>query len=116
MELKNLSIKIKEGSMSEATKNDKGKVPLSILTRESLEAEARAFEYGARKYDRNNYKDGMAWTRMLDAALRHIIAFNDGEDLDKESHLCHLAHAKACLAMLIYYYENKVGEDDRFKK
>lgn len=94
-------------------KHDQGKPRLSLLSKESLVAEARAFEYGAIKYDKNNYKKGMEWSRVLDAALRHITAFNSKEDLDQESGLNHLFHAKACLAMLIYYYENKVGTDDR---
>ena len=94
-------------------KFDSEKPPLSILTKESLIAEARAFEYGAKKYNRNNYKLGMDWSRIIDATLRHLISFNNKEDFDDESKLNHLWHAKACLAMLIYYYENKVGKDDR---
>lgn len=100
-------------SEKEAVKHDKGKAQLSLITRESLEYEAAAFEYGAKKYGRDNYKQGMNWTRVLDAALRHLTAFNAKEDLDHESLLNHLAHAKACVAMLIYYYENKIGTDDR---
>ena len=97
----------------EGVKFDSGKPPLSILTRESMVAEARAFEYGMKKYSKNNYKKGMDWSRIIDASLRHIVAFNEKEDFDSESSLNHLWHAKACLAMLIYYYENKVGKDDR---
>lgn len=97
----------------EGIKFDKGKVKLSLLTKESLIAEARAFEYGMYKYGKNNFKSGMDWSRIIDAALRHIIAFNEKEDFDQESSLNHLWHAKACLAMLIYYYENQVGKDDR---
>lgn len=99
--------------LTTGVKFDEGKVQLSILSKESLEAEARVFEYGAKKYSKNNYKLGMDWSRLLDAALRHIINFNNKEDFDQESNLNHLWHAKACLAMLIYYYENKVGKDDR---
>lgn len=102
-----------KGKTKKGIKYDSGKAPLSILTKESLEAEARAFEYGAKKYSRNNYKLGMEWTRLIDAALRHIIAFNSKQNIDNESGLNHLAHAKACIAMLIYYYENGVGTDDR---
>lgn len=98
---------------AEGTKHDNGKAQLSLLTRESLEAEARAFAYGAQKYDKNNYKKGMAWSRVIDAALRHLTAFNAGESIDPESKLSHLCHAKACLGMLVYYYENKIGTDDR---
>lgn len=102
--------------MSESSggiKHDQGKPSLSILTKESLVAEARAFEYGASKYSRDNYKKGMEWSRVIDAALRHITEFNSKSDYDEESKLHHLWHAKACLAMLIYYVENKVGKDDR---
>lgn len=106
-------VSYKADTKLEGIKHDEGKPQLSILTKESLEAEARAFQYGALKYDKNNYKKGMAWSRVLDAALRHLMAFNAKEDLDPESGLTHLAHSKACLAMLIYYYENKVGTDDR---
>lgn len=96
-----------------AIKHDENKPQLSILTKESLNAEAYAFMYGALKYERHNYKLGMEWSRMIDASLRHIYAFNSKEDFDEESKLNHLWHAKACLAMLIYYYENKKGTDDR---
>ena len=102
--------------MSGGIKFDQNKIQLSLLTRESLEAEAKAFAYGAKKYGRDNYKKGMDWSRVLDATLRHLTAFIDGEDHDEESGLNHLAHAKTNLAMLIYYYKNKVGTDDRFKK
>lgn len=95
-------------------KHDQGKPKLSLLTKESLIAEAKAFEYGAAKYkDKHNYKNGMEWSRIIDAAMRHIVAFSNKEDFDEESKLNHIWHAKACLAMLIYYYENKVGTDDR---
>lgn len=94
-------------------KFDTGKPQLSLLTRESLVAEARAFEYGAKKYNKNNYKKGMKWSRVIDAAMRHLVAFNEKESVDEESGLCHLDHAKACLGMLVYYYEREVGEDDR---
>jgi len=94
-------------------KFDQDKPDLSILTKESLVAEALAFQYGAKKYSRGNYKNGLDWTRVIAAAMRHLVAFNAKEDKDPESGLSHLAHAKACLAMLIYFEENKVGKDDR---
>lgn len=97
----------------EGVKHDQGKPKLSLLTRESLAAEARAFEYGMRKYSKNNYKQGMDWSRVIDALMRHTAAFNSGESVDPESGLCHLDHIKACAAMLVYYYENKIGNDDR---
>lgn len=106
-------VDVKPRKEGEAVKADSGKAALSILTPESLSYEARAFEYGAQKYSKNNYKLGMSWSRVSDAALRHLVAWAAGEDMDPESGLNHLAHAKACLGMLIYYIEKKVGTDDR---
>lgn len=94
-------------------KFDQGKSPLSWLPLAALNLEAQALRYGANKYGRNNYKQGMEWSRVIDAALRHIYAFSNGEINDSESGVNHLGHAKANLSMLIYYFENKVGKDDR---
>jgi len=80
---------------------------------EALKHEAKVFEYGASKYTKNNYKNGMKWSRLLDASLRHIYAFSSGQNLDEESSLNHLAHARASLAMILFYIENDLGEDDR---
>lgn len=102
--------------MSEGIKHDSGKPPISLIPREALEEEAKVFAFGASKYGRDNYKFGMDWTRCIDAALRHIVAFADNEDLDPESRLSHLAHAKCCLSMLLFYAANNRGNDNRYKK
>ena len=94
-------------------KHDKGKAKLSLVNRETLVGIAKAMEYGALKYGKNNYKKGMEWTRVIDALLRHTYALSSGEDLDPESGLPHSYHMGACCNMLIYLMENKVGEDDR---
>lgn len=100
--------------MTKTLKFDQGKAPLSIIPKEALEYEARAFKYGAEKYGRNNFKaSGLDHTRLLDAALRHIYAYAGGQNNDDESDLNHLGHARANLAMLIYMLENNKGKDDR---
>jgi hypothetical protein len=99
-----------------ARKDDQGKPPLSLIPRTALWAEARVMAHGADKYGRDNWRGGMSWSRLIDAALRHITAFADGEDIDNgeggtgESHL---ANARCCLAFLIEYMEYELGEDDR---
>jgi Domain of unknown function (DUF5664) len=102
-----------ENDAKSATKYDIGKPQLGLIPRAGLEHEARAFAYGAKKYGKNNYKSGMGYSRLIDATLRHIMAFASGEDLDPESNLLHLGHAKANLSMLLHYIDNKVGTDDR---
>ena len=100
----------------EGIKNDQGKAPLSWIPLTALEQEAQAFAFGAKKYDRHNFKNGMAWSRLLDAALRHINQFADGQDVDIESGLSHLAHSRACLSMLMYLVDKNKGTDDRYKE
>lgn len=101
---------------TEAKKFDGGKPPLSLISRTALEEEAKVMAYGVGKYGTHNWRQGMDFSRLMDAALRHIYAFADGEDKDKETGLSHLAHARCCLAFLIEYEGKKLGKDDRFKR
>lgn len=98
---------------AEGIKYDEGKPDLTLLPRHAKNEIARALMFGAAKYGRNNYKLGMNWSRLLAAAERHITAFADGEDLDEETKLTHLAHAGACISMLLHYYHTKTGTDNR---
>jgi len=98
------------------TKFDKGKPPISMIPREALEQEALVLAFGANKYARDNWRGGFEWSRLIDAALRHIIAFNDGEDTDSETGLSHIAHARCCLGFLITHIEQGLGKDDRYAK
>jgi hypothetical protein len=97
----------------EGRKDDAGKAPLSLIPRSALLAEADVLAFGAKKYQRDNWRKGMAYSRLIDAALRHVLAFADGEDADDETGLSHLAHARCCLAFLIEYEERGLGTDDR---
>jgi len=96
-----------------AKKFDSGKAPISLIPREALEQEAMVLLYGANKYGKYNWKQGMEYSRFIDASLRHIIAFASGENLDPESGLSHLAAARCSLGFLIHYIENQLGTDDR---
>lgn len=61
-----------------------------------------ALELGAKKYGPFNWrKDPVRASDYLDPLLRHIESWSDGEDLDPESKIIHLAHAAACCAILI---------------
>ncbi len=98
-----------------ARKNDAGKPPLSMIPREALEEMAKAFAYGAAKYSRGNFRQsGMKWSRLTDAALRHITAFANGEWLDPESGNSHLSHALASLAMLAFQAKHHPEENDLY--
>ncbi len=101
--------------MSEAKKFDTGKPMMSLLSPYALEQVAMVLTFGAEKYDKHNWRKGMDWSRLLDASMRHINAFNNGEDIDQESGLPHIAHAMCCLMMLLTYTKDNKNLDDRYK-
>jgi hypothetical protein len=81
------------------TKADGLKPRPTLLLRsmpEAVQSVIRILEYGAKKYDDNNWKKVEAH-RYDDAALRHILAYLSGEELDKETSESHLSHAITCL-------------------
>lgn len=102
--------------MAGGVKHDTGKPPISMISRTALEAEAYVMAFGAAKYNRDNWRQGMKWTRLVDAALRHVLAIGDGEDIDPETGLPHAAHARCCMAFLLEYMAYNLGEDDRYKR
>ncbi|CAB4200404.1 hypothetical protein UFOVP1351_40 [uncultured Caudovirales phage] len=99
----------------QGVKHDAGKPPISLIPAEAIFGEAKVFAFGAGKYGKHNFRLGMDHTRVLDAAMRHILAIVRGEDVDPESGEPHWAHARCCLAMYAYYQTNSVGTDDRYK-
>lgn len=99
--------------MSEAIKNDQDKYDPTMLSIELIELVSRVRMFGSKKYSRNNWKGGFKYTRSLAAALRHIFAYLNGEDLDPESGLSHLGHAIASLEHCVYSSIHHKHLDDR---
>jgi hypothetical protein len=100
----------------QSMKKDAGKAPLSLIPRRALEGEAQVLAFGASKYKAWKWAEGMEWSRLLDAAMRHVAAFADGENVDAESGLSHLAHARCCLGFLLDYEVEHPELDDRRKR
>lgn len=94
---------------------NQGKADLSLIPLSTLEDEARVWMYGERKYKRFNWMKGMPWSVPLACALRHLAAWQNGEDLDPESGQPHLAHAMCNLRMLTLYSRTYQEGDDRPK-
>ena len=81
--------------MSEFIKNDSNKPNIAILfdTSLALAEVARVMDYGAKKYDRKNWSLVEDKERYESASLRHQMSYHNGEFLDNESGLQHLAHS-----------------------
>lgn len=81
-------------------KHDQDKPRVELIPPESILGPAVVFSFGARKYGDRNWEEGIAYSRLYAAAMRHLVAFFAGEDLDEESQLPHLDHALCCVMML----------------
>lgn len=97
------------------TKHDSGKTDLSLVPLILIEATAQALQFGESKYGRYNFTKGFENHRLIAACLRHVLAYQDGEDLDPESNLPHLGHAVACLGMLLECKKLGTLTDTRLK-
>ena len=75
----------------------------------------RIMTFGANKYADNGWK-GVDRKRYIAAMMRHITAYMNGEEVDEESGMSHMAHA-ACNAVFIMWkdkvqpYEVEFQED-----
>jgi hypothetical protein len=90
-----------------------GKPDFSLIPLCTLEDEARVWEYGRAKYAAWNWTKGMAWSIPFACAMRHMAAWQRGEECDQESGLPHLAHAMCNLRMLTLYGQTYQVGDDR---
>ena len=115
--MKEIELKTVVGTMPTGTalKFDGGKLPLHLLSTEAMNQTAAVLAFGAEKYAAHNWRKGFVWSRPLSAAMRHITAFNAGEDKDPESGLSHLAHAACCIMFLLEFEKTHKELDDRYK-
>lgn len=90
------------------------KVPLSTVPAAVIAEIGLAMLEGARKYGRHNYRiAGVRASVYYDAALRHLMAWWEGEDIDPDSGLSHVTKALACLTVLRDAMRNGKCNDDR---
>lgn len=101
--------------LEQGIKHDNGKPMMSLIDPLALGEVGKVMTYGAHKYTANNWRKGFKYSRLYDAALRHLLAHISGEDNDPESGLSHLAHCVSCLLMIINFQITRKGDDDRFK-
>lgn len=87
--------------MNNGMKYDQDKPQYGLIPPKALRAMVDVMTFGAKKYGPDNWRlVPDAERRYFDAAERHIWAFKEGELIDPESNLPHLAHAMCCLFML----------------
>lgn len=90
------------------------KVPLHLVPPVAVAQMACAFRDGGAKYGPYNFRDEKVSASVYyAAALRHLTAWWDGEDLASDSGEHHLAHAMACMAIVLDGQGSEFLNDDR---
>lgn len=90
------------------------KPPLHLIPSSAEILEAEVMRHGAGKYGPFNWRDKQITASIyIAAARRHLVQWFDGEDQDTESGLSHLAHARACLGILLDAVTTEHVIDDR---
>lgn len=86
---------------NDGRKLDDGKAGWNLIPWSALREVVAVLDYGAQKYAPDNWrKVPDARRRYHNAAMRHLVASFEGEVVDQESGLPHLAHAACCLLFL----------------
>ena len=111
---------ISEGEVrtTSSTGGEKGMKPerYSLIPVPALDIMARLYGFGAEKYAAHNWRKGYEWSKSFDSLFRHATAALNGEDIDPETGLPHLAGAAFhCFTLMVFMQEHPEF-DDRFKK
>ena len=96
----------KAATESLGSKFDTGKLRWgTLMPWEALTEVVKVLEHGAVKYEVNNWQivPG-ARERYLNSGLRHLIAYAEGEKLDPDTELSHMAHL-ICNALFLLAFD-----------
>lgn len=97
-------------------KHDDGKPQMDLLSAVAIIELSKVLTFGAKKYASHNWRNGLPYSRVIAAILRHTFAYLNGETNDPETGLSHMAHV-LCEAMFLVEFEKTKPElDDRYKE
>ena len=94
-------------------KRDEGKLRYDLIPAHHLQELAYVYTIGAKKYGDNNWRSGIAYSRIVAALMRHLEAWRAGRLVDPDDGQHPLASVAWC-ALTLMEYENTHPEfDDR---
>lgn len=95
-------------------KFDQSKPRLSLVDPNLVEGMAVVLGQGEQKYGKLNWKLGLGYSRVIDAAKRHLAQIECGEDVDADSGMSHAVHVCCNMMFLDYYRRHHYSfNDDR---
>lgn len=95
-------------------RENNGKLKWSLVSWTALEPMVEVLMFGAKKYESWNWSKGLKYTEICESLQRHLYAFLQGEDKDKESKLTHIGHILCNAMFLSYMYLFRKDMDDRY--
>lgn len=96
-------------------KNDKGKLRPTLLSMKAIKRLLRVLEFGAKKYERDNWKL-VEPQRYKDALARHFMEYlEDERSIDEESGLPHIYHVMANAMFLCDFHREQPVEQPKGK-
>lgn len=102
-------------NLSEGKKFDAGKARYDLMPFAALDEVASVLSHGAEKYGEDNWRNvPNANSRYIAAALRHISAYQQGNEFDKETGRHHLAHA-VCSLLFVIELDSEVNRPAEFQ-
>lgn len=97
-------------------RDDRGKVRINLVPPELLIDQAALFTLGANKYNADNWKKGMNYSRCYNSLLRHLWAWWMGEEIDGDNgqhHLTSVIWNAMALRFYTMYPAAYIAFDDR---
>lgn len=94
---------------NKGTRNNEGKPKWSLVHYNSLVPMIRVLEWGAKEYGVGNWQKGLDKKEILESMQRHLASLMDGEELDEQTGLSHMAHIQ-CNAMFYNYMKQQDRE------
>lgn len=92
---------------------NEGKLRYDLCPAFAQQQYAEVLTKGAKKYGDNNWRKGMPWMSVIASLERHLMAFKQGENYDRESGNLHTAHIMCNAAFLTEYVKLHPHYDDR---
>jgi len=93
------------------------KPQLNLIPPSAQILESVVMALGAEKYGPFNWRESAVRASIyVAAAMRHLLAWADGQNEDPESGVSHLAHVRACMGIVLDAQSLGKLEDDRPKQ
>lgn len=102
----------KKESPVEGLKFDQDKPRMDLLDPSFTIGVAKVLTFGANKYEANNWRKGIQFSRLISAIHRHLAAIQQGEFIDPESGEPHVYHIGCNIMFLGWMMENKPELND----